>query len=50
MRHRTRMSFEELVAQNKNQILNDKNELERIDKILDKKISEEGDKASENLK
>jgi len=32
MRRRIRVSFEELVTQNKIQILNDKNKLERIDK------------------
>lgn len=50
MRHRIGLSFEELVSQNKNQILNDKNELERIDKVLDEKMAEEREKISENNK
>lgn len=39
MRRRIRVAFEELVTQNKIQILSDKNELERIDNLLDKKMA-----------
>ena len=48
MRQKNRLSFEELVSQNKNEILNDKKELERIDLILGKKMSDKVGKANES--